>query len=197
MRLSQTRSSSAQRAVAGDLELAERRHVDDPDALAHRRVLDRDPVVVRRPRPAEGALVLARAPPRLAGPEVVGALPAVLRPEHGAELLQPPVQRAQPLGPPRLRRVVRIALPVVVLVDLARARGGEVGIAVRAAEPPRRGTAARRPRPRRSSRAPRAPCRGRPRRRSRSARAPPRARSPRTPGIGPSSGFPSGVIASG
>ncbi len=71
------------------------------------------------------------------GTEVVGALPAVLRPEDRAELLQPPVQRTQPPRPSCLRDVVRIALPVVVLVDLARARCGEIGIPVGTAEAPR------------------------------------------------------------
>src|SRR5207244_10114982 len=77
-----------ERTVARELELAEGRHVDDADPLAHGPVLDRDAIVVRRPRPAEPTLVLACPAPRLARPEVVGALPAVLRPEHGAELLQ-------------------------------------------------------------------------------------------------------------
>src|SRR5581483_10591142 len=72
----------------GRLELAERCHVDDPEALSDRGVLDGDPVVPGRPRPADRALVLPGPPRRLARAEVVGALPAVLRPEDRAERLE-------------------------------------------------------------------------------------------------------------
>ena len=55
-----------ERPGARHLELAERRHVDDPQPLADRRVLDRDAIVERRPCPAERALLLAGPPPLLA-----------------------------------------------------------------------------------------------------------------------------------
>ena len=100
-------------------------------------MLDGDAVVGRRAAPPERALLLACAAPGLARAEVVGALPAVLAAEDGAELLEPSVQRAEAPRPARLGDVARVALPVVVLVDLARAGGSEVGIAIGAAEAPR------------------------------------------------------------
>src|SRR3954452_5507136 len=99
-------------------------------------MLLREEVEVRRRRPAELALVGARASPRLARMEVVGPLPAVLRAEHRAQLLEAPVQRAEPLRPPPLVRVERIAEAVVVAVDLARGCGAEPLHRVRAAEAP-------------------------------------------------------------
>ena len=99
-------------------------------------MLLRDEVEIRRSRPAELALIGARAPPGLAGTEVVGPLPAVLRAEDRAQLLEAPVQRAEPLRPPPLVRVERITKAVVVAVDLTRGGGREVGVAVRAAEAP-------------------------------------------------------------
>ena len=100
-------------------------------------VLDRDAVVPRRACPTDRSLILAGETGRLARTEVLGALPAVLRPEHRSERFEPPVQRAQAPRSSRLRDVERVAEPVVVLVDLARSRRGEVGVAVRAAEAPR------------------------------------------------------------
>ena len=127
-----------QREGAGALDrrLAERRHVDDAGPLAERRVLGAEPVEVRRRRPAERALVGAGPAPRLTGLEVVGALPAVLRPEHRALLLQPPVQRRRALRPPPLVGVERVPQAVVVAVRLAGGRGGEVDVAVGVAEAP-------------------------------------------------------------
>src|SRR6185369_5650576 len=119
-----------------DLDLSEGRHVDDPDALAERAMLLRDEVEIRRCRPAELALIGARAPPGLAGTEIVGPLPAVLRAEDRAQLLEAPVQRAEPLRPPPLVGVERITKAVVVAVDLARGGGREVRVAIRAAEAP-------------------------------------------------------------
>ena len=78
----------------------------------------------------------------------------------------------------------------------ARLRG-ELAVAVDRAEAPRPVGVHVESRSRRSSSTRRGCARSRRRRRSRSARARPRPRSPRTPGIGPSSGLPSGVIASG
>ena len=189
MRLPQTRSSSAERAVAGDLELAERRQVDDPDPLAHRCVLDGDAVVGRRPRPAERALLLACAAPRLARAEVVGALPAVLRqPNTAPSSCEPPVQRAEAPRPARLGDVVRDSAAGSSTCrprarPRRRSRDRDTGRRSATA-----GRAARRPRPRRSSRARRAPCRARPRRRSRSARDPLRARSRARPASGRAAG---------
>ena len=127
----------SQRAGTAHLDLPERAHVDDPDPLAHRLVLGRDEVEVGRTRPAEAALVLAGAPPRAPGIEVVRALPAVLRAEDRTGLLQAAVERAQPAWAPGLGDVARIAEPVVVLVDLASGSRGELDVAVRAAEAPR------------------------------------------------------------
>ena len=56
----------AERIGSGHLELAERGQVDDADPFTHRRVLDGDPVVKRRPGPAERALILSCTPPLLA-----------------------------------------------------------------------------------------------------------------------------------
>ena len=100
-------------------------------------MLDADAIVERRARPTELALILAGTPPRPSRPEIVGPLPAVLRAEYRTELLQAPVQRAQPLRPAGLGHVVRVAQAVVVLVDLARRRSREVRVAVGAAEAPR------------------------------------------------------------
>src|SRR5438093_834947 len=126
-----------ERAGTRDLDLPERGHVDDADALAEGLVLGRDALEEGRDRPAERALVCPGASPRRARLEVLRALPAVLRPEDGAELLQTPVQRAQALRPAPLVRVERIPEAVVVLVDLARGRFREVGITVGSPEAPR------------------------------------------------------------
>ena len=185
MRLSQTRSSSASAPGPAHLDLAERAHVDDADALAYRLVLGGDEVVVRRTRPAEPALVLAGAPPGLARVEVVGALPAVLRAEDRAGLLQAPVQRAQPLWASCLAR------------RRTDSAAGSSTCRPRARPPPRtgrRGTGRRSATAGRLGRRPRlspvddqlgdAPCRARPRRRSRSAtgRPPSRTRARPAPG---------------
>ncbi len=127
-----------ERAGTGDLELAEGRQVDDPDPLAHGRVLDGDAVVGRRAAPPERALLLACAAPGLARAEVVGALPAVLRqPNTAPSSWSRPCSGLRRRGRPASETSHGVALPVVVLVDLARARGSEVGIAIGAAEAPR------------------------------------------------------------
>jgi hypothetical protein len=126
-----------QRARAADRDLAERREVDDPDALAKRPVLLGKQLQVGGRAPAEPPLVLARSPPWCSRLEVVGSLPAVLGAEHGAELLEADVQRAQPPPAPGLRAVERVAQPVVVPVGLARGLLGKDAVAVDRAEAPR------------------------------------------------------------
>ena len=84
----------------------------------------------------EPALVGAAAPPPPAGLEVVGPLPAVLGPEHRAELLEADLQRARAPPAPPLVGVERVAQPVVVAVGLACARAGEPRVVVGAAEAP-------------------------------------------------------------
>ena len=136
MRLQAARSSSARAPGPGDLELSERCHVDHAHLLPERPRLLGDRVQLRRPGEPERPLVGAGAPPGPAGPQVVGALPAALRAEHRALLLQPAMQRRQPLRPPPFVDVERIAQPVVVAVDLPRRRRGERRIAVGGAESP-------------------------------------------------------------
>ena len=116
-----------QRARARDRDLAEGRQVHDADAVADRVMLAREPIEVGRRLPSERALVLSRAAPRAARLEVVRALPAVLRAEDGAELLEAPVERTQPPPASRLARVERVAQPVVVPVDLTSGRLGVGG----------------------------------------------------------------------
>lgn len=99
-------------------------------------MLDPHPLEVRRHAPAEGALLLAEAAPRLAGVVAVGTLPAVLGLERRAELLRAAVQRREAPRAAELVVVAREALPVVVAVGLARALGRVDGVAVRAAEAP-------------------------------------------------------------
>ena len=77
-----------------DGDLAERRHVDQADALAQCFGLLGQDGRVRRLGPAEAALLLPRPPPRPPGLAVVGALPAVLGREHRARVLHALVQRA-------------------------------------------------------------------------------------------------------
>ena len=197
MRLQQARSSSAQRARALDGGLAERRHVDDAGPLAERRVLRPEAVEVRRRRPAERALVGAGPAPRPAGLEVVGPLPAVLRSEHRALLLQPPVQRRRALRAPPLVGVERVAEAVVVAVGLARRRGRELARRGRRRRTARRGRRRRRPRScpsviHSAIALPMPPAPPKP-----FSDSPAASQKPGTPGIGPSSGFASGVIASG
>ena len=71
-------------AGAGHLDLAERRQVDDPDALPDGAVLLPHPVEPLGPVPAPGALDAAISGPRLPRSMQVGALPAGLRAEDGA-----------------------------------------------------------------------------------------------------------------
>ena len=126
-----------ERARPLDGDLAERRQVDDARPLADRARLCADALEPGRPRPAVGGLVAPGAAPATDRVVVVGPLPAGLRPEHRARLLEPPVERRQPPRAARHVRVVRVAQPVVVGVRLARQPGREARIAVRVAEPPR------------------------------------------------------------
>ena len=83
----------------------------------------REPVEVRRRRPAERALIGAGAAPRLAGLEVVGALPAVLRRRRRARLLEAGVQRAGALrAAPTRRRRAGIAAGSSTCTSRARPR---------------------------------------------------------------------------
>ena len=150
-----------------------------------------------RARPAELALVGAGAAPGLPGLEVVGALPAVLHAEHRARVLEPAVERREPVRPAPLVGVERVAQPVVVAIDLAAGR-------LR----PGRGRGRRRRSARRGSRwmsssvspvaihsaivLPIPPAPPKP-----FSESPAAIQNPRMPGIGPSRGLPSGVIASG
>ncbi len=124
-------------ARALDRDLAERRHVDQAHAFAQRRGLLGQQVRIGRRRPAEGALLLPRPPPRPSGLVVVGALPAVLGGEDGARVLRALVQRAGAPGPPERVAVERIAQAVVVAIGLARGLGGVARVAVHGAEAPR------------------------------------------------------------
>ncbi len=89
-----------------------------------------------RRRPAEAPLIRAGAPPRTAGLEVVGPLPAVLRSEDAAQILQTAVQSAGAVRAAPLVRVVRVAEVVVVLVCLARRFRRVDRVPVGAAEAP-------------------------------------------------------------
>ena len=86
--------------------------------------------------PAVDGLVAPGATPAAGRVVVVGPLPAGLRAEDGAGLLEPPVERGQPPRATGQIRVERIAQPVVVRVRLAREPGRETRIAIRVAEPP-------------------------------------------------------------
>ena len=186
-----------ERPRPGHRDLAERAQVDDPDALPDRPVLLPHPIEPVRPCPAALPWHPPVARPRLAGAMEVRALPARLRAEHGARGLE--TRRAARTGAaavPRLRRRTGSA------GGSSRRRSRERG-------PPRtrdRGTC-----PRTAT-----PGTARCRRRDRpsviqpaTARpmpppppnplsdSPAATQNPRTPGIGPMSGFASGVIASG
>ena len=123
------------RALDGDL--AERRQIDHPGALAQRCRLLRQDRHVRRLGPAEGPLLLPRSPWRLARAAVIRALPAVLGREHRPGVLHPLVQRAQAPRPAEHVAVERVAEAVVVAVGLARGLGGVARVAVHGAEAPR------------------------------------------------------------
>ena len=126
-----------QSAGALDIDLAERGHVDQADAIADRGVLRGHVLEPRRPHPAELALVGSRAPPGLPRVEVVRALPAVLGAERRAGFLEPAVERREAVRPAPLVGVERVAEAVVVLVDLAAGGLDLGGRPVRGAEPPR------------------------------------------------------------
>ena len=125
-----------QRARAGDFDLPERGHVDDPDTLAEGLVLHPEPLEPGRLPEPERPLVGSGPPARLPRLEEVRALPPVLRPEDRAEILETSVKRREPLGPAPLVDVERVAEAVVVAVDLARRLLREARIAVRRAEAP-------------------------------------------------------------
>ena len=135
MWLSATRSSKGNARRAGHLDLPERRHVDDPDPLAERLVLDPEPLEPGRLREPEHPLIGTGPPARLSRLEEVCALPPVLRPEDRAEVLKPSVQGREPLRPAPLVDVERIA-EAVVAVDLTGRLLREARIAVRSAEAP-------------------------------------------------------------
>src|SRR2546427_512713 len=125
-----------QRTRTGDVDLSERRHVDDAGALSERGVFLRQLVEIRWPRPAKGALVCAGAPPASTGLVVVDPLPAVLGSKHGTEVLHARVQRTGAARPAPLVRVVRIPQEVVVAVGLARELRGIAMVAMYGTETP-------------------------------------------------------------
>src|SRR5262249_2313844 len=115
-------------ALAADLDLRERRLVEQRRRLAARTVLGADG---RRPEPAGPA---AR-PQRLVAVhrvrlEPVRALPARLLAEGRAELLQARVRRREAQRPTGLALVPRILDVVVSRVDLDGARQGELAAPV-------------------------------------------------------------------
>src|SRR6185437_2310415 len=136
MRFAHTRSSSASASGPSTSILPNEVMSMMPDPLAERLAFDGEAVELRRPRPAVGALVLARPPPRLPRPVVVGPLPAVLRAVDGAEILGAAVHRRDAAGPAPLRGVQRVAEAVVVLGGLAPGGRERVRMAVRPAEAP-------------------------------------------------------------
>src|SRR3984893_8083980 len=98
-----------ERSRTVQLDLPERRHVDDPDAFAEGAMLLGLQLEPWRPGPAEAALVGTRSPPGPSRLEVLGSLPAVFCSEDRAEVLHPMVQGARPARPAPLVGVVRIA----------------------------------------------------------------------------------------
>src|SRR5216684_345184 len=86
-------------------------------------IFPNDVMSMMRARPAETPLVGAGAPPRPARLVVVDTLPAVLRPEHRAQVLHARVKRAGTARPAPLIRIEWKAQEVVVAVGLA----GEFG----------------------------------------------------------------------
>ena len=181
------------RALSGDLDLGERRLVEERGGLAAGEVLGADR---RRPEAARPAArperLVAAGGVRL---EPVGPLPARLLPEGGAELGQPWVGGREAQRPPGraargpgTSRRSRSRRPRPCARACSRASGtrGRSGASPCAR---RRVTAC----PRRSTR--RRAARSRPRRRGRGRRSPRRSRA-RT-SVGPSMNSPSGVNASG
>ena len=125
-----------QRSRAADLDLAERAHVDDADALAKRGVLFGDRGEIWRALPTETALVSAGPATRRPRLQVLRSLPAMLRAEHSAEVLHAGVERARPARATPFVRVIWIAQVVVVLVRLAGELRRVSMVAVHGSEPP-------------------------------------------------------------
>ena len=100
-------------------------------------MLLREEVEVRRTRETEAPLVGAGAPPRAGRVEIVRPLPAVLDPEHRAQILHSRMQRARPFWTSPLVGVQGIAKVVVVLVRLACELCDVSEIAMHRAEAPR------------------------------------------------------------
>ena len=90
--------------------------------------------MIRRAAPAPLVLVVGRLAAGLAGAEKVDAFPAVFLAELRAESGEPVVQRASAVVARPEGFVGRIVLVVVVVIDLARLLGDEVGVAVVCAE---------------------------------------------------------------
>src|SRR5262249_29610394 len=103
-----------------DVDLPERRHVEDPRSLPNRAVLLAHTVEEGRAPPAPRPLVRPCPPTRPARLEVVHALPAVLLAEHATGLETATVERRQTSLPHRLVLVVGIPEHVVVAVGLPR-----------------------------------------------------------------------------
>ena len=91
------------RAFAHDLELRERAHVDERDALAHGAMLLGDGAEPVRPALEGGAVGGVHA----VGREPVRPLPAVARAEHGAPGREKAVQRRAPAAARRARLLDR------------------------------------------------------------------------------------------
>src|SRR2546428_4434184 len=125
-----------QRSLTIQLDLPERRHVDDPDAFAEGAVLLRLQPEPGRPAPAEAALVCARSPPGLVRLEVLGPFPTMLCSEDPAEVLDPVVEGTRPAWPAPLVGVVWIAKEVVITVGLFRQLSDIAMIAVDRPETP-------------------------------------------------------------
>src|SRR6185503_16431065 len=119
-----------------DLDLAERREVDEPDTPTNGAVLLPYPIEPFRPGPAALPRQTAGTRPRPPGPMQVGTLPARLRPEQGARVLQPPVERGQAARATGDVGVVREAQPVVVAVGLAGETRREHRVAIGVGEAP-------------------------------------------------------------
>ena len=115
--------------LADKLVLGEGRLVEQPDRLAHRRVLLADRV---EPVAAAEGVVVARIVPGAREP--VGPLPAEFRAEHGALRLQPLVERRDDARPAALVFLEREGDGVVLAVGLERPLAGPGVVAVELGE---------------------------------------------------------------
>src|SRR5437773_2262928 len=119
-----------------ELDLPERRHVDDPDAFAKGAMLlglQREPWW---PVPAETALLRTRTPPGPTRLEVLGPFPTVFGSEDPAEVLDPVMEGARAAWPAPLVGVVGIAKKVVIPVRLLRQLSDVAMVAVDRPETP-------------------------------------------------------------